>query len=443
MSTRPGQPLVLVVDDEPGVRLILRGLLGQLGYGVVDAEAARPALEVLEREPVDVILTDLQMPGEDGLWLLDEVRRRMPFVPVVLLTAHGSVENAVAAMRRGAADFLTKPVDRAALERTLQAAVPLSDRLFVDGTAMDLVAESPAMRQVLRMCERMASSQAPVLITGPSGSGKEVVARALHELAGARRPFIAVNCAAIPEGLLESELFGHVKGAFTGATCDRPGRVELASGGTLFLDEIGDLPMPVQVKLLRLVQERTFERVGGLGTKTADIRILAATHRDLSAAVVQGQFREDLFFRLNVLPLAIPPLCERPEDVAPLARAFLLRACTSGGQAAPALTADAVARLEAQDWPGNARELGNLMERVAVLCPGPTISAAEIDECMQLGQRWQGRPTGSPSTPPLVDERQQVLEALDRAAGNRTLAARLLGVSRRTLYNKLERYQVA
>jgi two-component system response regulator AtoC len=438
MSVRSGQPLVLVVDDEPGIRVVLRGLLAQMGYACVDAEAARPALAVLEREPVDVVLTDLQMPGEDGIWLLDEVRRRAPFVPVILLTAHGSVDHAVTAMRRGAADFLTKPVERAALERALQAAVPLSDRLFVDGVALDLVAESPAMRQILRMCERMAPSQAPVLITGPSGCGKEVVARALHALGGTARPFVAVNCAAIPEGLLESELFGHVKGAFTGATCDKPGRVELAAGGTLFLDEIGDLPLPLQVKLLRLVQERTYERVGGLGTKTADLRILAATHRDLAARVAQGQFREDLFFRLNVLPLHIPPLRERREDVSPLARAFLLRACKTGGQPPPTLAPDAVALLEAQPWPGNARELGNLMERVAVLCPGPVVGAGDVEECQRLGQRWQGSGDAAVGPAP-VDEKQQLVEALQRAGGNRTLAARLLGVSRRTLYNKLER----
>ncbi len=431
--------LVLVVDDEPGIRLVLGGLLRQLGYGSVEAEDARTALERVEQQPVDVVISDLQMPGEDGYWLLDELRHQLPFLPVIMLTAHGTVDNAVRALQQGAFDFLTKPVDRVALERALDKAMPLSDRQFRDGARLELIAESPAMRQVLGLCERMAPSQAPVLITGPSGSGKEVVARALHDLGGKARPFVAINCAAIPEGLLESELFGHVRGAFTGATCDKPGRVELAEGGTLFLDEVGDLPLPLQVKLLRLVQERSYERVGGLGTRSAKIRIVAATHRDLAAMVQQGSFREDLYFRLNVLPIGLSPLRERPDDLAPLARAFLARACAGSDRPTPQLDASAVELLRQQSWPGNARELGNLMERAAVLCSAALIRAEDLQGCLQMGA-----PTPAASGPEdaAVDERERVRQALQQAQGNRTLAARLMGVSRRTLYNRLEKYSL-
>jgi len=442
MSTTE-RALILVVDDEPGVRLILSGLLGQLGYRTLEAESARDGLKLIEREPVEVVITDLKMPGEDGLWLLDQVRVRSPFVPVIMLTAHGSVETAVQAMRHGAFDFLTKPLDRDALIQALDKALPVSARLFSASGELDLVAESPQMQGVLKLCQRMSKSQAPVLVTGPSGSGKEVVAKALHAMVGdSGRPFIAVNCGAIPETLLESELFGHTKGAFTGATCDKPGRVELAQGGTLFLDEIGDISPPIQVKLLRLVQEKTYERVGGLGTKTADIRIVAATHRDLAAMVKTSDFREDLFFRLNVLPINLPPLRERPEDIAPLARAFLAKAAETSGRTPPALSVEAVAHLEQLPWSGNARELGNLMERLAVLTESNSIGVGDIEECRGLDAPEQVAESGAVTSEGPEAEKARILDALSRAGGKRTLAAKLLGVSRRTLYNKLERHEI-
>jgi len=426
--------LVLVVDDEPGVRMIVCGLLRQLGYRSFEAADAETALALAAREPIDVAIVDYMMPGQNGLWLLGELRRTQPQLPVLMLTAHATVDVAVEAMRRGAFDFLTKPVDRDALAQALQKAVPVADQLFIDGGKLALVAASPQMQAVVKLCERMARSKAPVLITGASGTGKEVVAKYLHHLrCGDDKPFVAVNCAAIPETLLESELFGHVKGAFTGATCDKPGRVEQASNGTLFLDEIGDLPLPIQVKLLRLVQERTFERVGGLGSKTADACIVAATHRDLAAMVQQKSFREDLYFRLNVLPVHVAPLADRRDDVEPLARGFLARAAAANGQHAPALSADAVTYLCSLAWPGNARELGNLMERVAALFEGTSVGVAQIDECRQLGGSVPAVETGP------TDERAQIEQTLARAHGNRTLAAKLLGVSRRTLYYKLER----
>ncbi|MBN2358136.1 MAG: sigma-54-dependent Fis family transcriptional regulator [Deltaproteobacteria bacterium] len=433
--------LVLVVDDEPGVRMILGGLLRQLGYSSVEAAGADEALAALQREPVDVVISDYLMPGHDGLWLLGELRRSQVQTPVVMLTAHATVDVAVEAMRRGAFDFLTKPVDRDALAQVLQKAVPVAEQRFLEGGQMALVAASPQMQAVMRLCERMLRSKAPVLITGASGTGKEVVAKHLHRLrCGEEQPFVAVNCSAIPEALLESELFGHVKGAFTGATCDKPGRVEQASGGTLFLDEIGDLPLAIQVKLLRLVQEKTFERVGGLGTKSADICIVAATHRDLAAMVQQKTFREDLYFRLNVLPLHLTPLRERGEDIAPLARGFLARAAAANSRPPPELTEDAIAHLRTLPWPGNARELGNLMERVAALCEGSQVTVGQIEECRQLGLASAADGDPGLAAGAAGDERALVEQALARARGNRTLAARLLGVSRRTLYYKLERH---
>lgn len=443
MNTAP-RPLILVVDDEPGVRLVVSALLRQAGYDCLTAEDAKQGLRVVREQPIDAVLTDLQMPGEDGFWLIQQLRSEAPFLPVIVLSAHATVDNAVRAMHKGAFDFLPKPVDQEALKQCIAKAVPVSARQFRDGSPLDLVAQSPAMRKVLQLCERMGPSQAPVLITGPSGSGKEVVARHLHSLGGSQRPFVAVNCGAIPAGLIESELFGHSKGAFTGAVSDKPGRIELAEGGVLFLDEIGDLPLEAQVKILRLIQEKTYERVGGLGSRTANIRIIAATHRDLPLMVRDEKFREDLFFRLNVLPIQLAPLQERSEDIVPLAQAFLAQAVKDGQRPPPRLDPTAITALYAQAWPGNARELGNLMERVAVLCPGPTINAEEIQDCLTLGQTLhQNKDAAGEDESSLSfgshDPRQAIEQALAHTGGNRSQAAKLLGVSRRTLYNRLER----
>lgn len=444
--SQDNKALILVVDDEPGVRMVVAGLLRKAGYDSVEAEDARQGLQISREKPVDAVLTDLQMPGEDGFWLIEQLRREAPFLPVVVLSAHATVDNAVRAMQNGAFDFLAKPVDGKALTQCMAKAVPVSARQFRDGSPLDLVAQSPSMRRVLQLCERMGPSQAPVLITGPSGSGKEVVARHLHSLGGAERPFIAVNCGAIPAGLIESELFGHAKGAFTGASSDKPGRVELAEGGVLFLDEIGDLPLDAQVKILRLIQEKSYERVGGVGTRKANIRIIAATHRDLSKMVAEGKFREDLFFRINVLPIQLDALQQRLEDIEPLAQAFLARAVQDSERPAPHISVAALDVLQHHNWSGNARELGNLMERVAVLCPGPTINEADLRECMSLGQN-NSQSNAESEADPLqlghLDPRSAIEQALHRSGGNRSRAARMLGVSRRTLYNRMERFAIS
>jgi two-component system response regulator AtoC len=428
--------LVLVVDDDPAVAQVLLLLLRQGGFEAQHAETGEVALARLAREPVDVVLSDVRMPGMDGLALLREVRRRWPDVPVVMLTAHGTVAVAVEAMKAGAADFILKPFDREEVLYALKKAVAARPR--AESATGGLVGGSPAMRATLERLGKAAQGASTVLIRGESGTGKELAARHLHDL-GPRKagPFVAVHCAALPEALLESELFGYEKGAFTGATQRKPGRIELAGGGTLFLDEIGDVPLAVQVKLLRVIQERRFERLGGVQSVTVDVRFVAATHRDLEAMVAAGQFREDLLFRLNVVPVRLPSLRERPEDIEPLARAFCARFTESDGRPPIELTPGAIEALAAFSWPGNVRQLHNVLERLIVLADGPTLDGAEV--ARELGEG--ARVTGATLDGKRRDaERGALLDALRRCGDNRTLAARVLGVSRRTLYNKLREH---
>ncbi len=443
---------IVVVDDEAAQRDILGGFLRKQGYEVRDAASAPAALALLRGETVDLLLTDVKMPGMSGLDLLREARALNPELPVVVLTAYGSIEDAVAAMRDGAVDYLTKPVDldavlhrvRKVLERqrlmsenrALREA--LRGRYRLDG----FVAESGKMQELLRLVHRVAPSTTTVLIRGESGTGKELIAQAIHYQSGrSARPLVKVNCAALPETLLESELFGHVKGAFTGAVADRAGRFEAAHGGTIFLDEISELSPGVQAKLLRVLQEREFDRVGSSRTLKVDVRIITATNQDLEAAVRERRFREDLYFRLNVLPILIPPLRERREDIPPLLDHFLRKYAGENNKVIRGLSREARDALLKYDYPGNVRELENLTERAVVLCRGDVIGLEDLP----LGLHEAGEPPGTASPPGSLMaeletlERRMIEEALGRAEGIQTRAADILGISERALRYKLKK----
>ncbi len=438
---------ILIVDDDTAFRESLAEMLGDLGHGVSQAPTVAAGLQILQAGSVDAAIVDLRMPGEDGLAFLRKARG-LSRAPCIMLTAYASGGNTIEAMRLGAFDHLTKPIARTALvealDRALQGAGPAQDsgdgqagqpQMHDDG---ELVSGSEAMRQVFKRIGLAADSDATVLVLGETGTGKELVARALHRnSARAERPFVAVNCAAIPAELMESELFGHVKGAFTGAVSDRAGRFREAQGGTLFLDEVGDMPLPTQAKILRALQEREITPVGASRALPVNVRIIAATHRDLPAAVRQGSFREDLWYRLQVVPVHLPPLRERLGDVLLLAEHFLRQ---GGGASPKRLGADAARLLLAHDWPGNVRELRNAMERAALLCPGPVIGPEHIglQPAAANGPAidWNG-----PLAPAVAQlEREMVTRALAATMGNRAEAARRLGLSRQQLYRKLAEF---
>lgn len=367
---------LLIVDDESNIRRILQVAFEKEGYRAEVAEDAFAALEMLCAEPYDCLLTDVTMPGKTGYELLKEAKAMHPEMPVVIMTAYGTIPQAVQAIRDGAFEYITKPFDLDHLKRVVAAsmeepATPAQKPRRQKGNAkIDFVAESPAMKEVFATIQQVADSRATVLVTGESGVGKEVVAKSLHQLSSrAHKPFVAVSCAALPETLLESELFGYEKGAFTGAQGSKPGRFELAHEGTLFLDEIGDIPLPIQVKLLRVLQEREFERLGASKPTKVDVRLVTATNRDLQAAVDEGTFRLDLLYRLQVIELRIPPLRERREDIRPLAELFLAKYCQENGRAPLVLGDDALQAMLRYNWPGNVRELENTIERGVVLAP--------------------------------------------------------------------------
>jgi two-component system response regulator AtoC len=445
---------VLLVDDDPAIGTVLTALLKQGGLGAMWADSAETALGLLARHDFDVVLSDVKMPGLDGLGLLDRLAQERPDVPVVLLTAHGTVPMAVDAMKRGAADFLLKPFDSDEVLFVLRKALALATSAATRDRppSKALVGTSPAMRKLDELVRRAARGTATVLIRGESGTGKELVARAVHDT-GSRSegPFVKLNCAALPEALLESELFGYEKGAFTGAATRKPGRIELAHGGTLFLDEIGDIPLGMQVKLLGVLQERQFERLGGCETLRVDVRFVAATHRDIESLVARGHFREDLFYRLNVLPVWLPALRERSGDVVLLAEHFCAVHARANGRPNITLTPDALTLLAAQPWPGNVRQLENFIERLVVLADGLSVSRADVE--LQLrgevpiirDELPTFAPRNNAAEMSLDDSRRQserdaLTAALVRSGNNRTLAARLLGISRRTLYTKLDYY---
>ncbi len=446
-----GRPLILIVDDEPGVRASVRVIL-ERECEVLDAVDGPDALEVVRARDVDLCLLDVRLPGMDGLSVLERIRRDDGAPEVVLVSAVGTFKTAVEAIKLGAYDYLAKPFTVAELREVVQRALErralrqeLRHRREPRGHEVDgqLVGRSPAIRQLHQLIVRVASHRATVLLTGESGTGKELIARAIHRR-GPRRtgPFVAVNCGALPTELMESELFGHERGAFTGAHARKLGKFEIAAGGTLFLDEVGTLRVDLQPKLLRAIQEREIERLGGRGGLKVDVRFIAATNVDLQRAVADQRFREDLFYRLNVIHIVVPPLRDRPEDVAPLAHHFLAKYARQFGKETAAISPGALELLERYHWPGNVRELENAIERSVALA---TDGAVEL-EAVPL------EPALTPSPMSAADrlnfraarqefERQLVRRALDRAGGNRTRAARLLGMHRNTLGTKLGRDQ--
>ncbi|OGL10058.1 MAG: two-component system response regulator [Candidatus Rokubacteria bacterium RIFCSPLOWO2_02_FULL_72_37] len=441
---------ILVVDDEPAQRELVSGFLARHGFEVLSAGDGREALERFRAEPVDLILTDQKMPGFSGLQLLEAARAVTPEIAVIVMTAYGTIEHAVAAIKAGASDYLTKPLnldellhrigqvrDRQRLvgeNRELRAA--LQERHRVEG----VIGESGRMQEALSLVRRVAASDATVLIRGESGTGKELIAKAIHYASRrAEGPLVRINCAALPEGLLESELFGHEKGAFTGAHAMRRGRFELAHGGSLFLDEIGDLPPHLQVKLLRVLQEREIERVGSSHPIQVDVRLLAATHCDLEALLKEGRFRDDLYYRLNVVTISVPPLRERREDIPLLLDHFLSRFARENGKTIRGLTREARETLLRYDYPGNVRELENVVERAVVLTRDEVIGLADLPLAVREPEPDTGEAAGLPAAVEGL-ERRMIREALARADGIQTRAAELLGISERVLRYKLRKY---
>jgi DNA-binding NtrC family response regulator len=439
-----GAQRVLVVDDDAAVRTVLTAQLAQAAIESVEAASAEEALERLASGAIDVMITDLRMPGMDGMELLQQARKLWPDVPVIVLTAFGSVKSAVEAIKLGATDFLAKPFDRAEVLSVVSAALGVaagSGPPPAEASA-SLVGALAPLRDALR---RAAAATATVLIHGENGTGKELVARAIHEL-GPRRagPFIAVNCAALPEQLIESELFGYEKGAFTGATKVKPGRVELAHGGTLFLDEIGEYPLSTQVKLLRLLETREFERLGGTATVKVDVRFIAATNRKLEPMIERGEFRQDLYFRL-ALPIRVPSLRERTQDIEPLVAHFAARSAAANGRRPMTVEKSALLELARQPWPGNVRQLENFVERLVVFSDTDVIGHTDVERELERDTARSG--TESVPTTDLVQtrrdaERAAIVLALTRTGNVRVRAARLLGLSRRSLYKKLAEHDL-
>lgn len=452
---RDGKPVILVVDDDRNTRDGLQRAL-QRHYDVLTAEGADAALSLMAGgRQVDLLLSDLRMPGTDGLGLLRRVNAQYPRTVCMLLTAYGSVETAVDAMKQGAYDFLTKPVNldhldmlvaRALKSRDLEQRVETLECQLNEKFGMEnIIGESDAMKQVFDVIRQTAPTQASVLIQGPSGTGKELVAQAIHRLSTrAKGPFVAVHCAALSASLLESELFGHEKGAFTGATVQRKGRFELADGGTLFLDEISEIDPAIQVKLLRVLEERTFERVGSEDTIEVDIRLIAATNRNLRDDVAQGKFREDLYFRLNVVDITLPPLAERAGDIPLLAGRFLKEYCEKNGKPIEGMTPDALSVLTAYAWPGNVRELRNTIEKMVVLSRSDRLTARDVPVNIRDAVKGDAgtvvRSQVLTSGSLAETERRKIMAVLEKNGGNRTRAAEELGISRRTLHRKLREY---
>lgn len=432
MST--GQPGILVVEDDAALSEALVDTLVLAGYRVDAASSAEAALTALRRELPGLVLSDVQMPGMDGHALLRSIKAVSPGLPVVLMTAYGQIEKAVEAMRDGASDYLPKPFE----PDRLLAVVARHLRITQDAVAGALIAEDPASKAVLDLARKVAATDATVLLTGESGVGKEVYARFLHQHSNrAKGPFVAVNCAAIPENLLEATLFGYEKGAFTGAASSQPGKFEQAQGSTILLDEVTEVPLHLQAKLLRVLQEREAERVGGRSPIRLDVRVIAASNRDLAEAVRQGRFRDDLYYRLNVFPLEIPPLRNRPKDILPLARKFLERFASSVGKYDMRFSPAAEAELTRYDWPGNIRELGNVVQRAMILAPGGEIAPEHL-----MLPRTAAKPEVEVEGKAIKDvERDMILQTLERCGGSRKQAAEELGISERTLRYKLQRYR--
>lgn len=455
LTTLDSSATILIVDDKPQMRDVLRKILSAEGYAVAVAPGGEEALEFLQSTQVDVVLTDLRMPGMDGFDLIDRIRAEDPDRIVILMTAFGSVETAVAAIKRGATDYVSKPfqtdevlmrIRRALDERgTRRRVVQLERQLTSREGTRGIIGASEAVRRLRRVIEQIAPLDSTVLITGETGTGKELVARALHAASPrAKRPFVALDCSAIPESLVESELFGHERGAFTGATESREGLFEAAADGTLFLDEVESLPLSVQAKLLRVLQEKNLRRIGGRKVIPVRARILAATNKPLDAEVRAGTFRQDLYFRLAVIPIPVPSLRERREDIPELIQHFLDRETSRRGTPSPRVAQEALARMMAYHFPGNIRELENAVQ-FALAFADTVITTDHLPVTMLASDddATASRGTGDEFKPePLADiEKRHILKTLESVEGNQVQAAKLLGIDRRTLYNKLKSWQ--
>ena len=442
---------ILIVDDDQNIRKILRDLLDKEGFNVLTASDVDKALPLIDAKDLDIIVTDLKMPGKSGMDLLTLCHEKRPAVPVIMITAFGNVEAAVAAMKKGAYDFITKPFDENELLNVIEKAISESEmNKELISTYFDkethfsqIIGKTPVIRQVLQTVQKIAPTDSTVLITGETGVGKELIALEIHS--GSQRrdhPFVKVNCAAIPETLLESDLFGHEKGAFTGAVTTKPGRFEIAHKGTIFLDEIGEMPLHLQAKLLGAIQDKSFDRVGGLKTIKVDIRIIAATNQDLQSAVQSGKFRSDLFYRLNVVPIHIPPLRERKDDLIPLVGYFLKKFKGKYFKKINNVSPEIMATFSNYNWPGNIRELENVLERMVLMSETDTLTLDQLPaeirgailtvEASTLKEKV--------NTISQMTEKQMIIDALNKTNQNRTKAAKSLGISRRTLQNKIKEY---
>jgi len=449
-----------VVDDEANLRKVLAAMLRKDGYEVAIAENGEVAQAEFEKNGADVVITDMVMPKVGGLELLKAVHSTRPDVPVIIITAHGTVDSAVEAIKLGAFDYITKPFEQSEIKAVVakaartqeanQAHVPPEGR-----GRTSMVGDSPQVTEIFKIIDKVADSPSTVLITGESGTGKELVATALHDGSSRKdKPLIKINCAAIPKDLMESELFGYERGAFTGAVTSKPGRFELADGGTLFLDEIGEVPIEMQVKLLRVLQESEFERVGGIKTTRVDVRLIAATNRDLAAEVEAGRFRKDLFYRLAVVPIHLPSLRDRRTDVPALVRHFIEKYNKRLNKKIEGIADDALVMLQAYPWPGNIRELENMMERVLLFADGPRIEVKDLPEPVRTSLQSAVAQLTDTTTPevgetPLKDflkakqaeiEKAFIVQALAKTEGNVTRAAKLLGISRKSLQTKMKEF---
>jgi DNA-binding NtrC family response regulator len=442
---------ILVADDDTDIRDILKDTLNSLGARIITAANGQECLDRLEADAPDLILLDIEMPIKNGLQVLKELRQRGNGTTVIMITAYGTIERAVHAMKEGALDFITKPFDLDHIALTVEKALEREklkrglERLAEEsGERYRLVSgESPKMREAIDTAKKAAASRSTVLLLGESGTGKEVFARAIHQWSERRQePFITVNCVGLSKDLLESELFGHERGAFTGAHQLKKGKMELAHGGTVFLDEVGDISAELQTKLLRFLQEREFERVGGTQPIPVDVRVIAATNRDLSSAIKEGRFREDLYYRLNVIPISLPPLQEKKEDISVLAQYFLKRFAAETKKNFTGITNDAEAKLIAYDWPGNVRELANVIERAVVLGQGPEVTPQDLPVQTGALQENNGCDNLSYRQALEIAKRDVVTRALAQTEGNRAAAARLLGLHKTHLLNLIKSLRI-